>query len=117
MTNAFVDSSCTRVLPPVSRRFTPGHTWDGAPLSCAVGIAVLDAPHGEDLVDRVAARGPQLRDELDAALKDIPVVKEVRGHGFFRGVDYVDPRHGESFLPADLRVAGESPTAPTSWAS
>ena len=26
-----------------SRRFTLGHTWDGAPLSCAVGLAVLDA--------------------------------------------------------------------------
>jgi adenosylmethionine-8-amino-7-oxononanoate aminotransferase len=89
-----------------SRRFTLGHTWDGAPLPCAVGIAVLDALHREGLVQRVATRGPQLRDELEAALKDIPMVKEVRGHGFLLGVDYVDPRDQESFLPPQLGVAG-----------
>jgi adenosylmethionine-8-amino-7-oxononanoate aminotransferase len=88
-----------------SRRFTLGHTWDGAPLPCAVGIAVLDALHREGLVRRVAARGPQLRDELEDALKDIAMVKEVRGHGFLLGVDYVDPRDRESFLPPQLRVA------------
>jgi len=33
-------------------------------------------------------------------------VGEVRGHGFLLGVDYLDPRDGESFLPPQLRVAG-----------
>jgi adenosylmethionine-8-amino-7-oxononanoate aminotransferase len=33
-------------------------------------------------------------------------VREVRGHGFLLGVEYVDPRDGESFLPPDLGVAG-----------
>jgi adenosylmethionine-8-amino-7-oxononanoate aminotransferase/GMP synthase-like glutamine amidotransferase len=89
-----------------SRRFTLGHTWDGAPLPCAVGIAVLDALHRETLLERVATRGPHLRDELEQALKDIPMVKEVRGRGFLLGVEYVDPRDGRSFLPAHLRVAG-----------
>ena len=89
-----------------SRRFTLGHTWDGAPLPCAVGIAVLEALHREGLVDHVAQRGPRLRDELEAALGDLPMVREVRGHGYLLGVDYVDPRDGESFLPAHLRVAG-----------
>jgi hypothetical protein len=89
-----------------SRRFTLGHTWDGAPLPCAVGVAVLDALHRENLVERVAQRGPRLRDELEQALRDVPMVREVRGHGFLLGVEYVDPRDQESFLPADLRVAG-----------
>jgi adenosylmethionine-8-amino-7-oxononanoate aminotransferase len=34
------------------------------------------------------------------------MVKEVRGHGFLLGVEYVDPRDGHSFLPAELGVAG-----------
>jgi adenosylmethionine-8-amino-7-oxononanoate aminotransferase len=89
-----------------SRKFTLGHTWDGAPLSCAVGIAVLDALHRERLVDRVSARGPRLRAELEDALRDVPMVREVRGHGYLLGVEYVDPRDHESFLPRELRVAG-----------
>src|SRR5438874_3491078 len=44
-----------------SRRFTLGHTWDGAPLSCAVGLAVVDVLRREGLVERVRERGPRLR--------------------------------------------------------
>jgi hypothetical protein len=89
-----------------SRRFTLGHTWDGAPLSCAVGLAVLEALRSEDLVRRVGDRGPGLRRELAASLQGIPIVQEVRGHGFLLGVSFADPRDGGSFLPRELRVGG-----------
>jgi adenosylmethionine-8-amino-7-oxononanoate aminotransferase len=89
-----------------SRRFTLGHTWDGAPLSCAVGLAVVDVLKKEKLVERVHDRGPSLRDELAVAVKDVPFVHEVRGHGFLLGVEYVDPRDRKSFLPPELRTAG-----------
>ena len=32
-------------------------------------------------------------------------MREVRGHGFLLGVEYVDPRDGESFLPPELGFA------------
>jgi adenosylmethionine-8-amino-7-oxononanoate aminotransferase len=89
-----------------SRKFTLGHTWDGAPLSCAVGLAVMDVLKKERLIERVRERGPRLRDELAAALKDVPFVHEVRGHGYLLGIEYVDPRDGKSFLPPELRTAG-----------
>jgi adenosylmethionine-8-amino-7-oxononanoate aminotransferase len=89
-----------------SRRFSLGHTWNGAPLPCAVGVAVIDALKREGLVERVATRGASLRRELADALADVPMVHEVRGHGFLLGVEYVDPRDGESFLPPELGVAG-----------
>ncbi len=89
-----------------SRKFTLGHTWDGAPLSCAVGIAVIDVLQKEGLVQRVRDRGPRLRDELATALKDVSFVHEVRGHGFLLGIEYVDPRDRKSFLPPELRTAG-----------
>jgi adenosylmethionine-8-amino-7-oxononanoate aminotransferase len=89
-----------------SRRFTLGHTWDGAPLPCAVGLAVVDAIRSEGLIERVRRRGGQLRSELATALAGIGIVGEVRGHGFLLGVDFVDPRDGRSFLPRELRVAG-----------
>jgi adenosylmethionine-8-amino-7-oxononanoate aminotransferase len=88
-----------------SRRFTPGHTWDGAPVSCAVGLKVLDVLRSERLVERVRAEGPRLRDALAASLAGVPMVHEVRGHGFLLGVEYVDPRDRRSFLPVELGVA------------
>jgi adenosylmethionine-8-amino-7-oxononanoate aminotransferase len=85
-----------------SREFDLGHTWDGAPLSCAVGLAVLDQLEGRGLVDRVRERGPSLLEELRAAVEASPIVGEVRGRGFLLGVELVDPRDGTSFLPVDL---------------
>jgi len=89
-----------------SKSFDLGHTWDGAPLPCAVGLAVLDYIVAHELVDHVAARGPRLRDELERALAGCEIVGEVRGRGFLLGVDYVDPRDGESFPPDSLDLAG-----------
>src|SRR5438874_3907370 len=87
-----------------SRRFPLGHTWDGAPLACAVGLAVLEALRSERLVERVRDRGQTLRKELEAALDGIAMVREVRGHGYLLGVSFVDPRDGDSFLPRELRL-------------
>jgi adenosylmethionine-8-amino-7-oxononanoate aminotransferase len=88
-----------------SRKLTHGHTWDGAPVTCAVGLRVIEVLREEGLIERMRTKGPKLRDELAAALKDIPLVHEVRGHGFLLGVEYVDPRDGRSFLPPELGTA------------
>jgi hypothetical protein len=88
-----------------SREFDLGHTWDGAPLPCAVGLAVLDIIVSRGLVERVKARGPRLRQELEAALKGAEIVGEVRGRGYLLGVELVDPRDGTSFLPHDVDAA------------
>jgi adenosylmethionine-8-amino-7-oxononanoate aminotransferase len=89
-----------------SREFDLGHTWDGAPLPCAVGLAVLDVILERGLVERVRERGPALREELETAMGGIEMVREVRGRGFLLGVELVDPRDGESLLPDDLDAGG-----------
>jgi adenosylmethionine-8-amino-7-oxononanoate aminotransferase len=68
---------------------------------------VLEALRREGLVERVRERGRQLRQEIEDALRDVAIVGEVRGHGFLLGIEYVDPRDGESFLPPELGVAGK----------
>jgi adenosylmethionine-8-amino-7-oxononanoate aminotransferase len=88
-----------------SAEFDLGHTWDGAPLPSAVGLAVLDYIVRHRLVDRVRARGPELRDQFAAAVSGYDIVGEVRGRGFLLGVSLVDPRDGKSFLPHELDVA------------
>src|SRR5947207_7284484 len=76
-----------------SRYFDLGHTWDGAPISCATGLAVLDELVERKLVDRVGQRGPGLLNELRAALAGNPIVAEVRGRGFLLGVELVKLPH------------------------
>jgi adenosylmethionine-8-amino-7-oxononanoate aminotransferase len=88
-----------------SMEFEHGHTWDGAPLPCAVGLAVLDQLVSRKLVERVRARGPRLRDELEQAVGSLAMVREVRGRGFLLGVELVDPRDGRSLLPPWIDAA------------
>lgn len=88
-----------------SRAFEHGHTWDGAPLPCAVGRSVIDQLRRRGLVERVRRVGAGLLDHLTETLEDCDMVREVRGRGFLLGIDYVDPRDGESFLPTELGVS------------
>jgi adenosylmethionine-8-amino-7-oxononanoate aminotransferase len=88
-----------------SRSFEAGHTWDGVPVSCAVGLAVLDYIRSHDLIERSAAQGAKLLAGLQDALAGSDIVREVRGVGLLLGIEYVDPRDGESFLPTELRTA------------
>jgi adenosylmethionine-8-amino-7-oxononanoate aminotransferase len=88
-----------------SREFDLGHTWDGAPLSSAVGLAVLDLIIARGLVDQVRERGPRLLEDLEAGLSGSDIVREVRGRGFLLGVELVDPRDRTSFLPDELDAA------------
>jgi adenosylmethionine-8-amino-7-oxononanoate aminotransferase len=85
-----------------SREFEHGHTWDGAPLTCAVGLAALEYIRQRGLVERVAARGPLLRRDVERATAGASIVGGVRGRGFLIGIELVDPRDGESPLPREL---------------
>jgi adenosylmethionine-8-amino-7-oxononanoate aminotransferase len=94
-----------RAFAEGSRAFELGHTWDGAPLPCAVGLAVVRYLREHELVERVREEGPRLLRTLQAALAECELVGEVRGRGFLLGIDYVDPADGRSFLPPELGVA------------
>jgi adenosylmethionine-8-amino-7-oxononanoate aminotransferase len=74
-----------------SREFEHGHTWDGAPLLCQVGLAVVAALENERLVERVSERGPALREELEDAVGGLELVREVRGRGFLLGIELRAP--------------------------
>jgi adenosylmethionine-8-amino-7-oxononanoate aminotransferase len=88
-----------------SRQFDLGHTWDGAPLPSAVGLAAIDLLVERRLVERVHERGPALLAELQAAVAGREIVREVRGRGFLLGVELVDPRDGTSLLPDEVNAA------------
>ena len=88
-----------------SRSFDLGHTWDGAPVSCAIGLAVMEELLAGRVLDRVQQRGIRLLEELRAGLAGNAMVRDIRGRGYLLGVELVDPRDGGSFLPDGLDAA------------
>ena len=79
-----------------SKFFAHGHTFAGNPLASAVGIAVLDEILEKDYCKRAERLGQHLRRRLEG-LKDMGVVREVRGKGILLGVELV--RDTETMAP------------------
>jgi hypothetical protein len=81
--------------------FAHGLTFAGHPVSCAVALANLDVFEREDILGHVLREEPELRSRLDA-LRELPIVGDVRGAGFFWALELVkDQATKESFAPAE----------------
>ncbi len=68
--------------------FLHGITFAGHPVSAAVALANLDIFERDGLLDHVKAKEPEFRSKLDT-LSDLPIVGEIRGAGFFYGIELV----------------------------
>jgi adenosylmethionine-8-amino-7-oxononanoate aminotransferase len=68
--------------------FYHGYTFGGHPVSSAVALANLDIFEEEGLNARVRENSPLFRAELEK-LKDLPIVGDVRGDGYFFGIELV----------------------------
>ena len=68
--------------------FAHGYTFGGHPVSTAVALANLDIFEREGLLEHVRANEGAFRSTLER-LKDLPIVGDVRGDGFFYGIELV----------------------------
>ena len=68
--------------------FLHGITFAGHPVSTAVALANLDIFEKEDLLGNVRANEAQFRAALEG-LRDLPIVGDVRGDGYFYGIELV----------------------------
>ena len=68
--------------------FLHGFTFAGHPVSCAVAMANLDVFEGEHILQHVLATEPAFLAALEG-LYDLPIVGNVRGAGFFYGIELV----------------------------
>ncbi|HXR42382.1 MAG TPA: aspartate aminotransferase family protein, partial [Acidothermaceae bacterium] len=66
--------------------FLHGITFAGHPVSAAVALANLDIFEKEDLLGNVRANETAFRSTLEK-LNDLPIVGEVRGDGYFYGIE------------------------------
>lgn len=68
--------------------FSHGYTFGGHPVSSAVALANLDIFEEEQLNENVRQNSPVFRAALER-LTDLPIVGDVRGDGYFFGIELV----------------------------
>jgi adenosylmethionine-8-amino-7-oxononanoate aminotransferase len=71
--------------------FNHGFTFGGHPVSSAVALANIDVMERERLCEHVREHEPALRGMLEG-LRDLPIVGDVRGAGYFQAVELVKDR-------------------------
>jgi adenosylmethionine-8-amino-7-oxononanoate aminotransferase len=71
-----------------NRSFSHGFTFGGHPVAAAVALANIDIFEREDLCGHVREKEGEFRGMLED-LRDIPIVGDVRGAGFFQAIELV----------------------------
>jgi adenosylmethionine-8-amino-7-oxononanoate aminotransferase len=82
--------------------FPHGYTFGGHPVSAAVALANLDLMEREGLNQRVLDNEGALGATLDR-LRDLPIVGDVRGDGYFWAIELVTDRDTRARLDAEQR--------------
>jgi adenosylmethionine-8-amino-7-oxononanoate aminotransferase len=85
---------------PVSENpgFVEGHTFEGNPISCAAGLAVLQEILERDLCGNARKQGEHLRAGFQRLADKYGVIGDIRGKGLLQGIEFVrDRRTKERF--------------------
>ena len=77
--------------------FTHGFTFGGHPVSCAMGLANIELLEREDLPGHVRENEALFRAMLDG-LRDLPIVGDVRGAGYFQAIELVKDKDDQGDL-------------------
>jgi 4-aminobutyrate aminotransferase-like enzyme len=77
------------------------NTFGGNPVSCAVGLAVLDVLERERLIENARSVGNYLLENLWELHQRYEVIGDVRGTGLFIGVELVEDRATKAPAPAE----------------
>lgn len=88
--------------PEIARSFDNGmeyfNTFGGNPVSCAIGMAVLDVIEDENLQAKAKSVGAYLMKGLQELKRRYEIIGDVRGLGLFIGVEFV--RNTHKLIPA-----------------
>ena len=80
--------------------FLHGYTFAGHPVACAIAHANLDVFENEGILDHVRANEGVFADMLES-LRDIPIVGDTRGMGYFRAIELVKDRETKASFDDD----------------
>ncbi len=89
--------------PEVAQKFANGmeyfNTFGGNPVSCAIGMEVLNVIQQDGLQQNALELGNYLKSELNKLQNKFPIIGDVRGEGLFLGFELV--RDPKTLEPAD----------------
>src|SRR5436190_4378565 len=80
--------------------FAHGFTFGGHPIAAAIALANIDILEREDLCGHVRAKEDEFRARLDG-LRDLPIVGDVRGAGYFHAIELVKDRDTKESFSAE----------------
>ena len=80
--------------------FLHGFTYSGHPVSCAVALANIDVMEKEGIIEHVQANESKFRATLEKLL-DLPLVGDVRGAGYFYGIELVKNKASRETFTAE----------------
>src|SRR3954469_2968051 len=92
-----------RVMEPFlegTNSFAHGITWGGHPMCAAVALANLDVFEREGLLEHVRENEADFRAMLES-LRDIEIVGDVRGTGYFHAIELVQDRETRQSFSAE----------------
>ncbi len=72
-----------------SGHFVHGHTYASNPLSCGIGVKVLEIIERENYIENARKMGDIFNEKLKNLL-DLPYVGDVRGKGLLSGIEFVE---------------------------
>lgn len=80
--------------------FVEGHTWEGGPVACAGGIAVIQEILERDLCRNSRERGAQMRAGFEKLSQKYDCIGDLRGKGLFQAIEFVADRKTKAQFPA-----------------
>jgi adenosylmethionine-8-amino-7-oxononanoate aminotransferase len=79
--------------------YQTGHTFSGHTTACAAGVAVQRIIERDALIDRVRKSGAEFQSALRSRLARFDEVGDVRGRGYFIGIELVRDRRTKAPFP------------------
>jgi 4-aminobutyrate aminotransferase-like enzyme len=92
------------VLDAFCARFGYFNTFAGSPAAAAAAMAVLEVIEGEDLMGNALRVGGYLKSALQTLALRHRVIADVRGAGFYLGVELYDAAGSGPSMPASARA-------------
>jgi adenosylmethionine-8-amino-7-oxononanoate aminotransferase len=80
--------------------FNHGFTFAGHPMGCAIALANIDVIEREQLCAHVLENEGELRAMLES-LRDLPIVGDVRGAGYFQAIELVKDQDTKETFDAE----------------
>ncbi len=93
-----------RVLESKTGYFQHGHTYLGHSVACAAALAVQRVIARDGLLDKVRTDGQWLGEALQTAFSSRPQVGDIRGRGFFWGLEFVQNKASKQPFAAGLQL-------------